>query len=131
MWRIFLLIASSWYFTGCKHPNNFQDNSSQVAQQVIDISIEETKALLITNNDIVVLDVRSPEELEDGFIEGAINIDYRADDFSEKVNLLNKDLKYLVYCQSSIRSTKAVAKMKELGFVTLYNMEGGYRDWPQ
>lgn len=64
----------------------------------------------------MILDVRTPEEIAEGYIQGAVFVDFRADDFSEKVQELDKAADYVVHCRSGQRSEKAIAIMTELGF---------------
>ncbi len=78
---------------------------------------------------VVFLDVRTPEEIAEGKIMGALEIDYRADDFKEKIEGLEKDKEYVVYCRSGGRSAKAQGIMKKNGFIKTYNMKGGYTAW--
>ena len=87
--------------------------------------IEDNK----TDPDFVILDVRTKEEVDAGYIENAINIDFYSDTFREELNKLDKDKKYLIYCRSGNRSGQALAIMKELNFKEVYNMVGGIDEW--
>ena len=80
---------------------------------------------------VVVLDVRTPEETAEGKIEGAIEIDVEDAAFDEKIQALDKDQIYLVYCRSGKRSVTACNKMAEQGFNRLYNLAGGYIAWSE
>ncbi|MBI2946086.1 MAG: rhodanese-like domain-containing protein [Verrucomicrobia bacterium] len=77
----------------------------------------------------VVLDVRTPKEFAVGHIKGAVNIDFNAPDFEKKVAALAKDKTYLVHCAGGVRSSKACAKMSELNFKQLFNLEPGLKAW--
>lgn len=79
----------------------------------------------------VLLDVRTPEEFAAGNIEGAMNIDFKASDFEQKIAELDKSKTYFVYCLSGIRSGKAADRMSELGFTSLYTLNGGYTAWTE
>ena len=79
--------------------------------------------------DVVVLDVRTPEEFEAGHVPGATNLNFRDEKFAEKVAKLDKEKTYLVYCATGRRSTGATAKMKEAGFGKLYNFTGSMAEW--
>ncbi len=77
----------------------------------------------------VVLDVRTPAEFAAGHLPGAVNLDFNASDFEAKVAALDKKKVYLVHCASGGRSAKACDKMSKLSFLSLYNLEGGFKAW--
>ena len=79
-----------------------------------------------TDADFVVLDVRTSGEYAAGHIVNAVNVDYYAADFSDRLDALDKDLVYLIYCASGNRSGRAHDTMLALGFHEVYNMLGGY-----
>lgn len=79
--------------------------------------------------DVVVVDVRTPEELSSGVIPNALNIDFRATDFEQKIGSLDKSKTYLVYCASGVRSAKAAELMKSKGFASVSTLEGGTNAW--
>ncbi|MBI2831023.1 MAG: rhodanese-like domain-containing protein [Chloroflexi bacterium] len=97
-----------------------------------DVTTEEASQLIQKNKgnaDFVVLDVRTLVEFATGHVEGAIEIDYYAPDFRDKLNALDKNKTYLVYCQSGHRSRNASDLMQELGFSKGYNIVGGILQW--
>ena len=79
--------------------------------------------------DVVILDVRTPAELANGYIEGAVNIDFTAADFQTKITDLNKDATSLVYCAGGGRSRSAANMMKDLNFEVVYDLKGGFSQW--
>ncbi len=83
------------------------------------------------SENVIVLDVRTPAETTEGLLPGAIEIDYKAPDFAERIAKLPKDKTYLVYCRSGRRSARACELMAEEGFENLYNLEGGYLAVPE
>lgn len=64
----------------------------------------------------LILDVRTPAEVAEGHLAGALFVDFLADDFKEKVQLLDKSADYIVHCRSGNRSGQAVVIMADLGF---------------
>ena len=78
---------------------------------------------------MVLLDVRTSEEIADGKISGAIEIDFFEDNFEANIDKLDKGKHYIVYCRSGVRSTNSAALMKEKGFSKCTNLEGGYNAW--
>lgn len=79
--------------------------------------------------DMTILDVRSQGEFANGFIKGAINIDFWGKGFVDSVTKLDKSRIYLVYCASGVRSSGAMKKMRSIGFQKIYNMKGGMFVW--
>jgi len=79
--------------------------------------------------DAVLIDVRTPGEVAQGIIEGAININLQGRDFSEKMEALDKNGQYFVYCKMGGRSGAARKKMLQMGFVNVYDLKGGYNNW--
>ncbi|MBW8050518.1 MAG: rhodanese-like domain-containing protein [Cytophagales bacterium] len=84
---------------------------------------------LIEKGTGLLLDVRTPEEFEEGYIEGAKNMNFYDDDFDAQIEKLDKDKPVLVYCGSGGRSAKTMSLMKEKGFKEVYNLLGGYGAW--
>ena len=92
------------------------------------ISIEKFEEMRKAK-DVVVLDVRTPEEFKAGRVPGARNVDVKDERFAERVKSLDKDKTYLVYCRTGRRSNAATATMKQLGFGKLYNFAGSMAEW--
>ena len=78
-----------------------------------------------------LLDVRTSQEFDKGHVEGARNIDYFSKSFKSELDKLDKSIPVYVYCRSGGRSAKAMQIMKEMGFVTIYNLQGGFLAWSQ
>ena len=94
------------------------------------ISAEDFKKLQKENPDATVLDVRTVAEVRQRKIPGAIIIDIMNPQFLEKIQELNKQKSYLVYCRSGSRSAQACQLMANKGFGDLYNLSGGISRWP-
>lgn len=78
----------------------------------------------------VVLDVRTEDEFNEGYIANAINIDiHSGQEFIDAIENLDKNNNYYVYCRSGMRSAKACEIMNQLGFENAYNLEGGITEW--
>ena len=74
----------------------------------------------------ILIDVRTPEEFNAGHIDGALNIDWFSEDFNKQVEKLEKDKTIYVYCKKGGRSLKSQARLKELGFLNVVNLDGGF-----
>jgi thioredoxin len=76
-----------------------------------------------------ILDVRTPEEFAAEHIDNAKNINWLGDSFEADAKKLDKTKPVFVYCKIGGRSKKAAAKLEELGFTTIYELEGGMMKW--
>lgn len=95
-----------------------------------DLSQNDWTKKLHEDNNSVVLDVRTQEEIELGMIPNALHIDiYKGQGFIEDVEKLDKTKNYYVYCKAGGRSAQACAVMNQLGFVNTYNLVGGFSEW--
>ncbi|MCG8306046.1 MAG: rhodanese-like domain-containing protein [Cytophagales bacterium] len=73
----------------------------------------------------IIIDVRTQREFDRGHLENAIIIDVYQKDFKKRINELDKNKSYFVYCKTGIRSRKAVNYMLQSGFKKVCNLEGG------
>jgi len=111
--------------TSCSSPENTE-------AQINNVDVSSASELLNNDKNIVVLDVRTPEEHAAGHIEGSVNINIAEDSFSYKAAKLDQDKTYIVHCAANTkngRTDKSITIMKELGFKNLLNLEGGIVAW--
>ncbi|WP_108801530.1 rhodanese-like domain-containing protein [Aquimarina sp. Aq107] len=95
-----------------------------------DITQDQWEDLIAKDANAVILDVRTEEEVEDGFIPNMLNLDIRqGQGFLDEVQKLDKSKNYYVYCRSGARSAQACTLMNQMGFETTYNLIGGFMSW--
>jgi len=95
------------------------------------ISVEELRSKIDNNDKFILLDVRTPEEFEEGSIFGSVLISY--DQVEEKIdNLhLNHDDEIVIYCRTGNRSRIASKTLYDLGFNNVINVLGGINEWEE
>ena len=76
-----------------------------------------------------ILDVRTPQEFAGDHIENAKNINWLNADFATNATTLDKTKPVFVYCKAGSRSNKAAAKLEEMGFTNIYDLQGGILKW--
>lgn len=97
-------------------------------EEIKSISTQELKTLL-EKEKVQLMDVRSPEEVEEGFIKTAVFMNFYDTDFVEKATKkLDKSKTVYLYCRSGGRSMKSAKMLKEKGY-SVVNILGGYIQW--
>ena len=91
---------------------------------------EEWQKQIKNDKDSVILDVRTEEEVEEGYIPNSKNIDiYKGQRFIDEVENLDKSKHYYIYCRSGKRSSQACTLLDQMGFAETYNLAGGFSEW--
>lgn len=94
------------------------------------INLKKAVKTINTSTNLILLDVRTAEEYSSGYIPNSINIDVLSSDFKSKIELLDKNKEYLIYCRSGNRSTIASSIMATNGFIKIYNLNNAnYSDF--
>lgn len=114
-----LLLLVTFVLFSC---NEKKTTSSEIAPK-------EFAEKIKTTENPQIIDVRTPEEFETEHIDNAKNVNFNSDDFAAKVSSYDKSKPVFVYCLSGGRSKKAAEKLNELGFTTVYALEGGIMKW--
>lgn len=92
-----------------------------------DVTVEQAKQLIEERPKLVILDVRTVSEYEDGHIEGAILIPVQ--EIEDRLDELSKKDEILVYCRTGNRSSTAIDIMQADGFTKIYHMNRGITAW--
>lgn len=126
--KITILFFATLLFINCKEKTSESkaENTKAIALTIDPKTFSEK---LETTTNVQLVDVRTPEEFNSKHLESAVNIDYNNSTFETEIAKLDKTKPTFVYCLSGGRSSSAVAKMQELGFTELYNMDGGMMKW--
>ena len=95
----------------------------------VNITAEEAKQIMDSEEGYIILDARTQEEYDQGHIPGAIVISH--EEIAEKAEevLTDKEQLILVYCRSGRRSKIAAEALVELGYTNIKEF-GGISDWP-
>lgn len=103
--------------------------SCRSSAQVKKVPAATFKTAIESQEQPQLLDVRTPEEFAKGHLNQAQNINWNDDDFNSRVGKLDKTKPVYVYCQGGGRSASAAARLAELGFKDITDMEGGVMAW--
>lgn len=120
MKRILLLTTFIFLLTGC--------NSVTKENSYTQISMDEAVSMMETEEDYIILDVRTLEEFKEKHIPGAICVPNETIGTAEIPSLPDKEQMILVYCRSGNRSKQAAQKLADMGYTNIYEF-GGINDW--
>ncbi|MDO5970747.1 rhodanese-like domain-containing protein [Flavivirga aquimarina] len=121
---LFLCTLFSLSATNCKG----KDSSFKETIKVVSPKVMQT---LLAKDSIQLIDVRTPEEFEQGYIEGAQNINYLSATFNSDIKKLDKTKPVILYCKSGGRSAKSSRKLLDIGFTEIYDLTGGITRWKE
>ena len=74
----------------------------------------------------ILVDVRTPEEFENGHLKSAVNINWFDENFARHFDSIAKDRAIYVYCRSGGRSAKAAQRLDSMGYKKVVDLLGGY-----
>ncbi len=101
---------------------------SSVDQEPVQ-TISADKLTKLQSDGVVVIDIRTKKEYDDGHIPGVIHIDFLSDGFLDQMKSQNMDEPIIIHCASGGRSGKASKKLIDAGFKQIYDYSGGFSDW--
>ncbi len=93
------------------------------------INADVLQKMLAEKQELTLIDVRTEEEVAEGMIPNAININIFNPDFMDKIGEYESSKPYVMICRSGARSGQACMQMMDLGFENVYNLEGGMMGW--
>ena len=131
MKKLWIILISLLALTACAAQPQEDPTTQETEKEAVylNITAQEAKAIMDSQEGYIILDVRTQEEYEAGHIPGAILIPY--DQIEQKAGELlpDKDQLILVYCRSGRRSKIAAETLVALGYTNIQEF-GGIIDWP-
>src|SRR5213593_915858 len=108
-----------------------KDMLTEARQVVPEEGPAEVARRLAAGEKVVVIDVRDPDEFRDGHLEAATNISRGFLEFRVGSAVSDPSTPVVLYCQTGLRSMLAAKALKDLGYATVINLQGGYQKWVQ
>ena len=124
MKKLFFLFLAVMMLTACG-----QAKENDQGAVYVNITAEEAKRIIDSEEGYIILDVRERDEYDAGHIPEAILIPYTQIEEKAEEVLTDKDQLILVYCRSGRRSKIAAEALVELGYTNIKEF-GGITDWP-
>ncbi len=140
MKKVLLVVLGLGVFglVGCDYDSSSEDvdNKQDMVYESFenyseDLSNNEYEEILEWLDEVVVIDIRTKEELVDTGVISWVdkNIDYYKSDFRQNIDNLDKDRIYVLYCNTWNRTSDTLNLMKQLGFENIYHIQNGITGW--
>jgi phage shock protein E len=119
--HLLVALALSVTVAACGAADAAPDATAPAPTAAADADATEVTGVAAEAADRVVIDVRTPAEVAEGHLTGAVLLDIQDPGFRDAIAELPRDEAYFVYCRSGNRSGQAIELMRELGFTDLVN----------
>lgn len=119
--------------SACQPNSTTQSTTTESTNQTSSASVVTLNAQEFASKSTAgtVLDVRTADEIAQGKIEGAVEIDFYSADFLDQVNQISKDQEVYLYCAVGARSEEAARMLIQQGYTKVYHLQGGIQGWTQ
>jgi rhodanese-related sulfurtransferase len=125
--KLILSILLSFILLHCAGTGD--EKQSGPANGFKEVTAEQAFQVIQNEKGIIILDVRTKAEFNEGHIKNAVNKDFKSSNFTSLLDTLDKNSPYLLYCRSGNRSSKTLKKMGEMGFKRINHLSKGFNEW--
>ena len=129
--RLSVYLLAAILLMACNQPSKSEQSAEINSQSAIELVSVAQVAERLSHDATIVLDIRTAKEFEAGRIRGALNIDYFAEDFKQRIDALDKSSTYIVHCESGGRSGRSMEIFQALGFQNILHLKSGFSGWQQ
>jgi len=112
----------------CKDLNH-KSQQQEPNKKYTTIEPQDAQALINSHPEIIIIDVRTPEEFALGHLDKARLLNVQEPEFDNDILKLPANGTYLVYCKAGDRSTQAISMMVYEGFSNIFNLNKGFDSW--
>jgi len=123
-----ILVALASLSTACKNKGVELSNTAIIDDELKKLDKDQFSNAM-SKSGAVLLDVRMPQEFEQGHIEGATNISFFDPEFKYKLLELDKNKSYYIYDKGEAKAFRAMKYMEDNGFTKVRMLKGGYKEW--
>jgi rhodanese-related sulfurtransferase len=116
--------------SSCSPDKTSQQTTESAASQATVINLN-AKEFAEKSPSGTVIDVRTPGEVAQGKINGAVVVDFYQPDFMDQVSKISKDQEIYIYCAVGARSEEAARMLVQQGYTKVYHLQGGIQAWYQ
>ena len=108
---------------------SFRELLSSAKSQIAEVSTDDAQARIASDPNTIVLDVREPDEYEQGALPNVVHIPRGHLEAQVEARIANHEVPIIVYCAGGVRSAFATKTLGELGYSNVVSMAGGFGRW--
>jgi sulfur-carrier protein adenylyltransferase/sulfurtransferase len=109
----------------------FQQLCNEAKKEIQEIDSQQLRRMQQAGEDFALIDVREPDEVQQGSIPGAVPIPRGVLELHIDEVTTDKNKQIVLYCGGGSRSALAAWMLKKMGFKHPISLAGGYRGWTQ
>lgn len=128
---ILFLSAGLLAFSSCESKKENTEVAASTQSEAVKVINLDPDEFQEKSSNGILIDVRTAEEIAEGKIPGAMELDYFLPNFSSSVEKLEKDQEIYIYCAVGSRSREAAEMLIQQGFTKVYHLSGGIQAWAQ
>ena len=123
---LFLTGAAGQVFAAAKGPMDFV---AAAKAGIVEVTPQQVKADMDAGKQFILVDVRTPEEFEVGHLPRAMHISRGLLEFKIGAMIPDKNANIIMYCRTGARSALTTARLQEMGYTNVKNMDGAFKAW--
>jgi len=127
--RFLIIVIVFVSINGWSDVKSKQEIKSEALAKAPHISAEQLSGYLSSEQDFVLLDVRTEEEYQAGHIQGAQWFPRGKLEYYIQERIEDPDSKIVLYCRTGGRSALATLTLKDMGYTNVVDLDGGFKEW--
>ena len=112
-----------------KHSEGFLKLVNDAKTRIREVTVDETRERMKSNNDVRLIDVREDNEWDDGRAAGSTHLAKGIIERDIEAEVPDKEAELILYCGGGYRSALAADVLQQMGYTNVLSMAGGWKAW--
>ena len=112
-----------------KHSEGFLKLVNDAKSRIREVTVDETRERMATNNDARLIDVREDNEWDAGRAAGSIHLGKGIIERDIETEVPDKTTELILYCGGGFRSALSADVLQQMGYRNVFSMAGGWKAW--
>jgi rhodanese-related sulfurtransferase len=112
-----------------KHSDGFLKLVNDAKSRIREVTVDETRERMRSNNHVRLFDVREDNEWNDGRAVGSTHLAKGIIERDIEATVPDKSTEVILYCGGGFRSALAADVLQQMGYTNVFSMAGGWKAW--